>query len=268
MSEDVTNADSEEVEAAPVDVPETEVVESSAGETSNTPWHSDLESTFEDPDVRDSVDQFLRAKIQPYITQLESAKVTNEAANQFIEDYKKDPLETFLKLSYNVFEEDVADQLIDYIDALFNGPDSDSESEGADEESNGDNLPPELKELVENQRAEKRAKEYQEFIDELKETHNEPLLTRENFSPFFKAADGDEELAIHLFRQFKKEFGGEALAAQVEIPEPSDVAAAVRKAAPRIIGDDTPGSATPPLDTQPKNLDEAYDQMMDMVRGS
>lgn len=250
----------EETVTEPASAPEAVVdTEEASG---NTPWSSDLEKTFEDESVRGSVDEFLRTKIQPYITQLEAAKADNESAVRLFEDFQSDPFETYAQITKELFEDDVADEVLDFLVARFSDSDETEdvvESEGGDEEPDGSNLPPEVQEFVEQKRAEKQAEAYEAHINTLRDQFQEPGLTTANYAAFYISAKGDDEVAIENWRKARSEFS--SISGLKEI-NTSEVAAAVKKVAPKTLGSDTAGGSTPPLVKKPKDIDAALNEMM------
>jgi hypothetical protein len=60
-----------------------------------SPWQQDIMATFPDPAVAAQVDNFLRARVQPRVTQLEQQYAATEEARQLWESFHQDPEGTF-----------------------------------------------------------------------------------------------------------------------------------------------------------------------------
>lgn len=204
------------------------------------PWAQDLIRTFEDPQVRAQVDEFMRTTYQPYVTGLEQRAAELEQAAGLVEALREDPVGTYLELTGLIGGEDLAEE----VRALLT-PEERAEA-AAQLEGQSQELDPRVQELIEEREQEKALAEYEKRLEEL---DVEPDI----FHPLVIAHEGDIDAAyaaypgyLEAVKRAISEQGG---------PTPDEV-----PAPPSVIGSDTQGGSTPPLENKPATLDDALDQ--------
>ena len=70
--------------------------------TSSGPWADDIRSSFTDPEVQAQVDAFLRAKIQPHVTQVEQQAAE---ARQLYDAFQADPYAAYAAVGEQLYGE-------------------------------------------------------------------------------------------------------------------------------------------------------------------
>src|SRR5690349_8595531 len=98
---------------APPEVPAAPAPPATPAPTPDAPWAADLASVFQDEAERARVDQFMREKYQPYVTQLEQK---HAPARQLYDALQSEnSLETYLGLAEQLYGEEAANYLAEKI---------------------------------------------------------------------------------------------------------------------------------------------------------
>lgn len=245
----------EVVEGAGENAPETPPVEAAepAAEPAPpgpSPWQSDLEAAFEEPEVRSRVDEYLRSKVQPYVTQLEQQSAPNRDANRLWESFHEDPLATYEQVTREVLDEERAERIA----AILRGEEPDEDDgygdwdDDEDEDEGTQQYPPEIQELIE----ERQRQQYESVLEDVKTKLEEEGVPfhRQQFEPYIVAHDGNLDKAVASYREWvgeaKELFG-------IKVPKPEDIPP------PAINSDTRAGSVTPPVEESYNSLDDAVD---------
>ncbi len=213
-----------------------------------TPWADDLATVFGDEAVRGQVDDFLRQKVQPYVTQLEQSRSVNEDAERLYSAFVEDPTDAYGQLSTELWGEEVTDS----IRAAFNAEDDEDETPPtpATPEAPQAELPPEVQELLEERRTAKAREQYDAQLAGLKAAKSDPDLDDELFAPFVVMAEGDMELAYQGYTAHRAKFN------------PSSTEEVTTEQPPAVIGSDTTSPSSPPTTKKYGSLDEAMDDFL------
>lgn len=177
----------------------------SAGNGGRTPWQDQLESTFEDEETRQQVDDFLRGSVQPYVTQLEQRTQVPDEAQRLYNDLSENPGETYVSLTAEMFGDDVAERIVELINAGESPAEATAQAteEAATTAPTG-GLTPEQEQVIEWAQQKAQAEAYDEMLANVKEAH--PDVVEELFHPFVAMADGDPELAYQGYQRYMAAF--------------------------------------------------------------
>lgn len=259
--------------SSPVATPDaTEQVDTTQDPTANTapevqpnpgqgtgPWANDLATLFEDEGVRNQVDEFLRTKVQPHVTQLEQSRRELEDAGQLYSALQESPAETYLALTEDIFGTETAQAIRDQLVSLYSEEDEDDELDYDDVDDT--NLPPEVRELLDERRQTKEAEAYNAELNRVVEQYKDtdaPVVA-DLFHPFVAAAEGDFDTAYQgysrWYEQAKAQFGVQ--------PEPEPV-----EEPPSVIGSDSTGTSTPPTEKKYTSIDEALTDTLAEMRAN
>ncbi len=211
------------------------------------PWAADLATLFTDDTVRGQVDEFLRAKVQPYTTQLEQQSAQSKDALRLWENLSKDPIDTYVAITEEMFGAEAAQSLLATIQQQL----------AAQEQQAAPGAPaapaavadPRMEAAlawVENQQTQSY---YEQEIARIQAAH--PDVSPDLLHPFVAAADGNFDQAVELYRSFLQNFN----ASQGTPPPPGEVA-------PQVIASDTSAQTPPPVEPKGQTLDEAINDFM------
>lgn len=203
----------------------------------DSPWSKDLETTFADPEIREAVDSFLRGTVQPHVTRLEQQSAD---ALELYKDLQNE--DTAAQAYYSITEALFGDELADRVLAAL---DADAAAETPEPATPDD----EIKELLEERRANKQAQEYRNALDELKQSKGLGDDFHEDlFHPFVAGAGGDLDRAYDSYQEYMTQFasrlGGQPITPDA-IPDP-----------PPTLGDAPPA---PPTEKQYLSVRDALD---------
>lgn len=261
---------------------ETETEETQAEETTS-PWDSDLESAFEDEDVRKQVSDFLGQKVQPYVTKVEQEARPSRDATRLWDGFSEQPVETSIQVVKELYGDEIGSKFADLlqsgdtpeeaaatIEAETDVDVTDTSAAETDTEVGGkvkfEDLPPEVQNAVAAQEQEKQREAYYSEIDRVKaergddlpqtavegeEDKTEAVLDVDLFHPFVVAANGDFDSAAEAYikwiGQAKEQFGVKVPEGEVDVP-------------PTAINSETKdASVKPPQVKEGQSLDDALD---------
>lgn len=227
------------------------------------PWADSLNTRFEDPEIRQTVDAFLREDVQPYVTRLEQGR--NSDAEQLYAELQEKPGQTYLAISEELFGAEVSQKVQDLLLSSFGGTEGD-----------GDDLPPEVtpgapvvpaddaplnprvERMVKQFEADENQRAYDAELARVKAkaaAEGKPEVIDELIHPFVMAT-GDFDKALEgyakYYNQFRQQFSGPQ-------DEAAQAAAAAANQPPPVIGSDSATTTTPPVQTKYSSIDEALD---------
>jgi hypothetical protein len=244
------------------------------------PWDDDLAEKFEDEDVREAVSEFLGEKVQPYVTKLEQESKPDRDATLLWEQFHEEPVSTTIQVIRELYGEDKADAFA----AILQGEETEApESGDVTKENEGERtepseptdtsvkfeqLPPEVQEMIQNQKLEESRKAYYSEIDRIKEEHKDelpkdddgnPRLDADTFHPFVVAAEGNFDEAYKGFQSWIDAARREAGLVTEEATEGNEP--------PPVFSSKT-RDASSKVPAQPKNqtIDGALDEMFEELK--
>lgn len=231
------------------------------------PWADSLNTRFEDPEIRQTVDAFLREDVQPYVTRLEQSR--NSDAEQLYAELQEKPGQTYLAISEELFGAEVSQKVQDLLLSSFGGSEGDGDdlppevTPGAPVvPAEGDSLDPRVERMVKAFEAQENQRAYDAELARIKAkaaTEGKPEVIDELIHPFVMAT-GDFDKALEgyskYYNQFRQQFSGPQDAAAL-------AAAAAANQPPPVIGSDAVGTTTPPVQTQHASIDDALDAFFD-----
>lgn len=213
------------------------------------PWADDLASAFADEIVRAQVDGFLREKVQPRVTELEQATAGNRRANDLYQDFSDKPVETFVTVASELFDEDVTGAIVKVLRGEAPAEDDLDLSELDDDDVA--QLPAEEQEAIAWARDKQREEAYASELERVGKANPDVEIDEELFHPFVVAAGGDFDTAIGGYAKFveqaKSKYG-------VNVPDPEAV-----PAPPNVIDASRQSPSTPPVQEEYGTIDDAID---------
>lgn len=246
-------------------------------DVTETPWASDLEEAFEDETQRGAVSDFLAKTVQPYVTKIEQDSRPDRDAARLWKEFNDSPAETAVQVSRELFGDEIADQFVAILQGEEGEPAEPKPAEGDEPveatPAEGDeprkikfeDLPGEVQEAFQAQKAEEERVAYYDEIDRLVEEHaddlpkgedEKPQLNINQFHPFVVATNGDFDAAYEGYAKWrdeaKEEFG-------IQVPDGEQVTDP-----PQTINSETRDSATkPPTEKEYATFDEAMDDFFE-----
>jgi len=249
----------ETTEAPPV---EEAVAPEPEAPAADTPWANDLAEIFADDATRGQVDEFLRSKIQPYITKLEQESAPDRNASRLWDAFHSDPIATYEQVTREIYGEEEAERIMAAVrgqsdDDDLSDIDIDAELGDDDDDTiDMDKLPPEVREYVEEGIREKERQQYEAMLSDVEKEMGEldppvPFKSTQ-FEPYLIAYDGDLEAAkaayVEWVNEARQTFG-------LNLPKPGELQP------PPTIGSDTQaaGGGAPPQQEEFTSFDDAID---------
>jgi hypothetical protein len=252
------------------------------------PWANDIRERFSDPAQQAAVDQLLREKVQPYVTQREQ-EIGNVAGIWDDLWDQEASLPTFLGLAESIYGQEAAQQLAATFQTMFEQqgmPPAQAqqageqaaaqqalEQQGNPEDAEGfeewlSKQPPEMQRLVMDDISRREDETYNGQLGYIAE-NIEPTVSAQDgrlFSRYVAASDGDLGEAIELWREEMApavmadpdRFGWTNPAAATEAAEAAAQEPA-RQAPEGVLGTSAVAGVTPPAETLPphQTFDEA-----------
>lgn len=218
------------------------------------PWDADL-AVFEDPELRAQVDGFMREKVQPRMTQLETQLAQRKPAHDLYDDLSGSDADEALK---QVIAEIHDPELAEKFAALLE-PEVPTEPEPEPvpvaETPAPVELPQEIQEIVAERQAAKEQEDYDNDLKRVQALHPDLKIEDEFFAPFVAAAEGDFDIAVDLFRTFEAKATERYGPAPEPVPEPP--ATLTESANP-----------APPVEKKYATMDDAFDAWFEEMRES
>lgn len=247
-------------EAQPVEGQDQSVVTSP---TNSGPWANDLETRFADPEVRQTVDAFLREQVQPYVTRLEQGR--NDEAERLYDELQSRPGDTYMAITEELFGAEVSQKVTDLLLTSFGEPDDSTDAPvtpavPATDEPAAAPLNPRVEAMLKAFEDNESKQAYDAELARLKAKatadNTQPVID-ELIAPFIVATNGDFDRAYQGYAkhydQFRQQFGG-APAATTEV---------VVDTPPAVLGSDSAQQTTPPVQAKFTSLDDAMDSYFD-----
>jgi len=233
-----------------------------AAPTSSAPWAADLEAAFNDPEVRQQVDGFMREKYQPYVTKLETDLSGLSAAKEYYDDLTSDPGATWVSLTHEILGDEIAERVLSALQSDGSEPAPAADGEPAPQTSA---LSAEDRALLDEIRQNKSQTTYTEAVEAYVEGAEDPDLKVKWFHPFVAAAGGNLRQAHAGYTEWINDVkAGLAPAGQEGAEE-----AATNSEPPPTLGSQTGAPVAPAVAKDYKgNLDAAIDDLFNDVAKS
>ncbi len=229
-----------EVQSTPDPVPEV-VPEPQPG-----PWASDLESYFDDPQVRAQADRFLRERVQPRVTQIEQERSEYAPARELYDDLRSDPETTLRAITGQLYGDDVAEAIAKLLDEGETEP-------GTPEAQPAPELPREVQELIAERNERLAAEAYEAELARVKQQI--PDLVEDEFHPFVVSAQGNMDKAVAVYQRWRQ-----------GVEERYGTPSAAQDPPPAALGSEGSSPVAPPVQQKYDSLDAALDATMDDLR--
>lgn len=213
------------------------------------PWSADLEAAFEDPSLRQQVDGFLREKVQPRVTQLETQFAERKAAHELYDDLSGDESDqALMQVIAELHDPEIAQKFAELLTPAQPAPETPAPPQAE--------LPPEVQEMIAERQAQKEAEDYDNELARVKGLH--PELIDDEFHPFVAGAEGDFDRALESYKVWQAQARERYGAPPQPTPDPSDTA-------PAPLTSENP--AAPPVQPKFDSISDALDAFMDEQRG-
>ena len=220
------------------------------------PWAADLTEYFGDnPEAIAAADRYMREKVQPRITHLETESAP---ARELYKDLLANPEETLTAVFEEIYGEDKAAEFAALLTPAEAAAVVEAAAAGA-AEAGEDEVPAWAKPLLEKHEQqtdaelrETQAAEYQEVLAEMRAAHTD--LTDDDMNlihPFMSAAGGDIERAYAGYQAYTEAFKprhGVTPAEAAETPPP-----------PAVLTSEGSTAAAPPIQKEYTSFEEAWD---------
>lgn len=230
------------------------------------PWQADIESAFTDPDVQEAVDQLIRERVQPRMTQLEQQLAGARDAQNLWDQIHQDPVGTFNALR---------DELV-----AAGYPLSEAQSAAAAAVQEGQASPPpaaapattaaaaqedpRVAEMYAYWQSQREMEQYDATVAQIVNDPANADINPNRYHTYVAAADGDFEKALSMYRsdvlQILADYGIDPEQATAQQQEAASALAAGQAApqsgAPPVMGNGTGAGAGAPIPTQPDYVAE------------
>lgn len=168
------------------------------------PWADDLRQAFTDPVQAAQVDQFLRGKVQPRMTQLEQQLAEQQQARQLLEAFDTDPNRAYIDLSRQLYGDEYANALT----AQLYQSEQEQQYQPVQQQPQDPYaaLPPEVRQIVEERQLAQQQAEYDRAKAEFLSSSPQYADIDSNlFDPFVGAADTWEQ-AVDMYRAWAAKY--------------------------------------------------------------
>lgn len=221
-----------------------------------SPWQADILATFNDEATQDAVDNFLRSRVQPRVTQLEQERAAAEQqyaetqdARQLMESFQRDPVKTF---------NDVKQQLIDlgYTIEEAQAATVAAATEAANAAAAQPAAPvadPRLDEMYNAFQQERELQAYDAMVAQIVNDPRNGDINPNRLHLYVSAAEGNFDRALEMYRadvsQILGDYGIDPNTASVAQQHEAAEIAAGQVPAPAVMGQAAGG--VPPVPTTP-----------------
>ena len=234
----------------------------------DSPWKADIEAISQDPVVQAAFDTYMRAKVQPRMTQYEQQIAAAQDARELYEAFQQDPVGTYYGVRAQLEEagyelEEVAEQPI--------VPDTPAPEAPAPD--------PRLEEIYADYQARQQREaeaadqaEYNSLVDQVLADPDNAGINKQHFHQFVAAAsEHTDDVNVMFANAIAAYRADQADRRQSVIDElgltPEQVAQfeAARRAAPPVLGSDAGGSGGTEARKERKGLDGLFDAIDEAV---
>lgn len=224
------------------------------------PWATDLALVFTDPTERARVDNFLRAKVQPYTTQLEQQVAGGRNAQALWNDLNTDVDTTFAALANEIYGDEKGTAIVDAVKAQLAA----NEQTGAavtETDAAAAVVPaaldPRLEKMIQTFEEQQATNQYDTLMGQTVAAPGNEDIDPQNLHPFVAAAQGNFNTAVTMYRQFEAKFKG--------VGDGTITAEQLgQRTAPPVMGTGDGGAAPSTIPAVPKKetLDQAINSFM------
>lgn len=208
------------------------------------PWDQDLRQSFTDPAIQAQVDNFLRSRVQPRMTQLEQQVAQASEAQALYTALNEDPQNTYIEISRAVYGDEYANALQAQVAAEQQAPQQQYEQVQTQQ---AQGLDPRVEAMVNDYETQQQQAAYDAAKAEFLTNPAYADIKSDLFDPFVGAAETWEQ-AADMYRSWA------ANAAQAVAPTPP----ATQETAPPVMGNQGGGTSEQPVQ-QKQSLHEAID---------
>lgn len=214
------------------------------------PWEQDIRAAFTDPEVAAQVDNFLRARVQPRMTQLEQQLAGTKDAQSLYDAFHEDPVGTYQAITSQLVDLGYPVGAAESIaqNAAASAASAPPAASAAASPAAAQTEDPRISEMYADYQ---RTRELAAYDAEIERIVNDP--TNADINPnrlhiYVAAADGDFERAVELYRHDVSDvllsYGVDPASAT---PQQQDQAAqiAAQQTAPPVMGGDAGGAGAP-----------------------
>lgn len=223
----------------------------------DSPWKQDIDSRFTDPETAAAVDQLIRERIQPRVTQLEQQLAGTRDAQGLWERIHQDPLGTFnalrdelVGLGYPVAEATAAAEAT--INEAQTSPTAEPQHTAAAAQED-----PRVAEMYADWQRQRELAQYDATVEQIVNDPANADINPNRYHTFVAAADGDFNRALEMYRAdvatVLQTYGIDPATATPQQQEQAAELAANQAApgAPPVISNGNGGGAAAPVPTQP-----------------
>lgn len=214
------------------------------------PWAKDITATFADPSIAVQVHDFLRSRVQPYVTGLETKVAENNNASELIADLQSDPAATYLALGEALYGEDAGAAIRGALPSVYG--EVETPEAATTPEQAAPVRDPEVQALIDERRAQKEREQYEANLKPILE--QDPTVDETLIAPFIVAADGDVEAGYKGFQAWRESMGEKLGVPKVDPDAVPD--------SPAVLGSEATSPSAPPVQKQYASLDEAMDDFL------
>lgn len=224
------------------------------------PWENDIRQTFADPQTAAAVDQFLRARVQPRVTQLEQELAGARGGQELLTAFQEDPVGTFNAVQQQLVEAGyLPAQAQQMAQAAYAESQQQPAAAAPAQTAAAGQEDPRVAEMY---AAYQQAAELEAYDAQVAAIVNDPAnadINPNRYHTFVAAADGDFQKALEMYRAdvagILRDYGIDPTTAT---PQQQESAAALAEAgqqeaagAPPVMGTGSAAGAGAPIPTQP-----------------
>jgi hypothetical protein len=213
--------------------------QAAGSQESNTgPWAADLEQYFEDESARQAADRYMREKVQPYVTNVESQA---KPALELYSDLQENPGATYLELTTDLFGDEAAKAITAYLEQAYGEDEVSGEvtppaNPEAQPQNTGKVDDPRIQEMLTDWEDQRNERLYNSELERLSRENPDVVIHDSLFRHHVVMADGDMDQALASYKQFVSE-AASTLGLQAAPNAPT---------APPTLGSGVQGGSTPP----------------------
>ena len=170
------------------------------------PWQHDIELVFQDPQVRATVDNFLRSKVQPRMTQYEQQLAASKDAMELWKSFEDNPAGTYAAITTQLYGEEVGKAALDALEQRMNNQPTPEEPPVAETPAAPDPRFDEVYKYFEERRAKDQEAEelaaYDAAVAQIAaDPANADIVINRKFHQCVADCNGEFDQAIALYRE-------------------------------------------------------------------
>ena len=179
------------------------------GQTESTPaqsgpWAADLEQYFETDEARQAADRYMREKVQPYVTGVESQA---KPALELYSDLQENPGATYLELTTDLFGDEAAKAITAYLEQAYGEEEVRGEvtppaNTEAQPQETGKVDDPRIQEMLTDWEDQRNERLYNAELERLSREHPDVTIHDDLFRHHVVMNDGDMDEAFKSYNEF------------------------------------------------------------------